>query len=118
MRHESAVTLLYRPVNQAELDLIAASGWQAFPPCLPEQPFFYPVLHEQYAAQIAHEWNVPDYDVCYVLRFAVEADYADLFPVQDMGSRKYQQLRVPAGELEEFNRHIIGQIEVVSIPEA
>ncbi|MBC8141560.1 MAG: ADP-ribosylation/crystallin J1, partial [Armatimonadetes bacterium] len=35
---------LYRPVGQRELDLIAASGYRAFPPRLPEQPIFYPVL--------------------------------------------------------------------------
>lgn len=29
--------ILYRPVNQAELDLIAASGYRAFPPRLPDQ---------------------------------------------------------------------------------
>lgn len=33
---------LYRPVNQAELDLIEQSGWRKFPARLPEQPFFYP----------------------------------------------------------------------------
>lgn len=34
---------MYQPVNQAELELIAASGWRGFPPRLPEQPIFYPV---------------------------------------------------------------------------
>ena len=52
-------TFLYRPVNQAELDLIEASGWRAFPPRLPEQPIFYPVLNEEYAIQISRDWNVP-----------------------------------------------------------
>ncbi|WP_139924663.1 ADP-ribosylation/crystallin J1 [Hymenobacter sp. DG01] len=115
MRHESATTLLYRPVNQAELDLIAASGWLAFPPRLPEQPIFYPVLNEQYAAQIARDWNVPYYGVGYVLRFAVEADYADQFPVQNVGGPEHDELWIPAEELAEFNLHIIGQIEVVSV---
>ncbi|MDJ0699325.1 MAG: hypothetical protein QNJ07_05670 [Woeseiaceae bacterium] len=36
---------LYRPVGPAELDLIRDSGWQEFPPRLPEQPIFYPVLN-------------------------------------------------------------------------
>ena len=39
---------LYRPVGQRELNLIAASGYRAFPPRLPEQPIFYPVLNEEY----------------------------------------------------------------------
>lgn len=40
---------LYRPVGQKELDLVAASGYKVFPPRLPEQPFFYPVLNRDYA---------------------------------------------------------------------
>jgi hypothetical protein len=44
---------LYRPVGAAELEKIAASGYRAFPPRLPEQPIFYPVLNERYAAEIA-----------------------------------------------------------------
>lgn len=115
MRHEPHALLLYHPVNQQELDLIAASEWLEFPPRLPEQPIFYPVLNEEYAAQIARDWNVPYYGVGYVLRFAVDADYAAQFPVQNVGLRQHDELWVPAEELAEFNRHIIGQIEVVGV---
>ncbi|UOG75527.1 hypothetical protein MTX78_02770 [Hymenobacter tibetensis] len=115
MRHEPEALLLYRPVNQQELDLIAASGWLEFPPRLPEQPIFYPVLNEQYAAQIARDWNVPYYGVGYVLRFAVEAEYAASFPVQNVGNQEHEELWVPAEELADFNRHIMGQIEVVAV---
>lgn len=41
--------ILYRPVGQAEYDLIAQSGFTAYPPRLPEQPIFYLVLNERYA---------------------------------------------------------------------
>lgn len=49
--------ILYRPVGIKELELIALSDWAAFPPRLPHQPIFYPVLNFQYAAQIARDWN-------------------------------------------------------------
>jgi hypothetical protein len=67
---------LYRPVGQKELDLIAASGYRAFPPRLPEQPIFYPVLNREYAEQIARDWNAKDEKsglAGYVLEFAVDA---------------------------------------------
>lgn len=115
MRHDPTTIFLYRPVNQQELDLIAASGWLEFPPRLPEQPIFYPVLNEEYATRIARDWNVAYYGVGYVLRFAVDADYAATFPVQNVGLREHNELWVPAEELAEFNRHIVGQIEVVSV---
>ncbi len=54
------VIRLYRPVGQAEFDLIRASGFCKFPPRLPQQPFFYPVLSEGYATQIARDWNTKD----------------------------------------------------------
>jgi hypothetical protein len=38
--------ILFRPVGEAELVLIRQSGWREFPPRLPEQPIFYPVLDE------------------------------------------------------------------------
>ncbi len=42
-------TTLYRPVGPKELALIQASGMKAFPPRLPDQPVFYPVLNQEYA---------------------------------------------------------------------
>jgi hypothetical protein len=108
----SATTFLYRPVNQAELDLIAASDWRAFPPRLPEQPIFYPVLNEEYAVQISRDWNVPYYGVGYVVRFAVEAEYLRQFAVQNVGDAQHNELWVPAEQLAEFNAHITAPIEL------
>lgn len=108
----SGNTYLYRPVNQQELDLIADSGWCSFPPRLPEQPIFYPVLNEEYAAQISRDWNVPFYGVGYVVRFAVDADYLAQFPVQNVGDAHHDELWIPAGLLAEFNQHIVGPVEV------
>jgi hypothetical protein len=107
-------TDLFRPVNQQELDLIAASGWREFPPRLPEQPIFYPVTNEEYAIQISRDWNVPYYGVGYVVRFAVDTDYLSQFPVQNVGDAQHNELWVPAEQLAEFNRHIRGRIEVTA----
>ncbi|SDE11104.1 hypothetical protein [Niabella drilacis] len=108
----TATTLLYRPVNQTELDLIAQSGYKRFPPRLQDQPIFYPVMNEGYAIQITREWNVPAYGVGYVTRFAVDSAYLQKFTVQNVGDQRHDELWIPAEELEEFNDHIIGRIEV------
>ena len=65
-------TTLYRPVNQKELDLIEQPCYTKFPPRLPEQPIFYPVMNEAYATQISVEWNVPEYGVGDVTKFEVD----------------------------------------------
>lgn len=106
---------LYRPVNQAELDLIEQSGWTKFPPRLLEQPFFYPVLNEEYAIQISKQWNVPAYGVGYVTRFEVKTDYLKKFKVENVGGQIFYELWVPAEELEEFNSNIVGKIEVTKV---
>jgi len=107
------VKTLYRPTGEKELELIRAGGWRGFPPRLPEQPIFYPVLNQEYATQIARDWNTRDGGRGYVLRFQVESDYLDRFPVQQAGARIHQEYWIPAEELEEFNRHIVGPIEIV-----
>ncbi len=108
--------ILYRPVGVAELKLIAESGWRAFPPRLAHQPIFYPVLNREYAVEIARDWNTKDEASGYagfVLRFEVEEAFVARYPVQVAGARRHEELWVPAEELEEFNRHIVGRIEVV-----
>jgi hypothetical protein len=46
MSSQPATTTLWRPTGPEELDLVRQSGWRAWPPRLPEQPIFYPVLNE------------------------------------------------------------------------
>jgi hypothetical protein len=104
---------LYRPVGPRELELIKASGWREFPPRLPEQPIFYPVTNHAYATQIARDWNVKASGAGFVTRFAVDSAYLGRFPVQTVGGAVHTEYWVPAGELPEFNAHIVGLIEVI-----
>lgn len=108
------LTYLFRPVNQAELDLIQESGWTKYPPRLPEQPIFYPVMNEDYAIQITKEWNLPAFGVGYVTKFAIKTEYLKKYKIENVGGRHHNELWIPAEELEEFNSNIIGPIEVTS----
>jgi hypothetical protein len=104
---------LWRPCGPAELELVRGSGWTAWPPRLPDQPIFYPVLNEDYAVKIARDWNAPRDGVGYVTRFELHRAFAERYPIQQAGGKTILELWVPAEELEEFNDHIIGPIEVV-----
>ncbi|HEX6776712.1 MAG TPA: hypothetical protein VF099_00850 [Ktedonobacterales bacterium] len=107
--------VLYRPVGNKELALIRESGYTAFPPRLFYQPIFYPVLNEEYATQIARDWNARNGNTGYVTRFQVRADYISRYKVQTVGlSSIYQEYWMPAEELDEFNRNIVGKIEVIA----
>ena len=111
------LTTLYRPIGQAELDLIRASGFRCFPPRLPEQPFFYPVLNEEYATQIARDWNTKDEAsgfVGYVLRFRVRTDFLSNYEAHTVGAAQHREYWIPAADLEQLNANIVGLIEVIS----
>jgi hypothetical protein len=109
-------TLLYRPVGQKELDLLRESGYTEFPPRLPDQPIFYPVLTEEYATKIARDWNTRynSDGVGLVTRFRVRTAFLARYEVQTVGGSDHQEYWIPAEELTEFNRNIIGKIEVIA----
>jgi hypothetical protein len=67
-----------------ELDLIRESGCKAFPPRLPEQPIFYPVL------------------------------FLAKYEVHMVGGSIHQEYWIPAEDLDEFNTNIAGEIEIVA----
>lgn len=107
--------ILYRPVGTKELRLIEESGYRKFPPRLPEQPIFYPVLTEQYAIEIASGWNVKynDDHKGYVTKFEIDDTYCRQFEVHQVGGGYHKELWIPAERLEEFNMHIIGKICII-----
>jgi hypothetical protein len=108
---------LYRPVGARELELIRALGFRGFPPRLPEQPIFYPVLTEEYAAKIARDWNTRDAGsgfVGYVTRFRVRREFLDRYPVREAGGAAHREYWIPAGELAAFNENLAGPIEVIA----
>lgn len=95
---------LYRPVGQAELDLIVKADYRKYPPRLPDQPIFYPVGNKKSAD--------PGY-AGYVTTFEIEDEYISQYDVQTVGASYHQEYWIPAEELENFNHHIIGQIHVI-----
>ncbi len=109
------LTELFRPVGQREYELIAATGFRRFPSRLREQPFFYPVTNENYANQIARDWNTKDPAsgyVGYVLRFHVRSKYLEQYPVRTVGATMHQEYWIPAAHLDRFNNEIQGLIEL------
>ena len=72
------------------------------------------VLFEEYARQIARDWNAKDGKRGYVTRFAVETAHLAQFEIHQVGSSLHQEYWIPAEELEEFNRNIVGPIEVIA----
>jgi hypothetical protein len=104
---------LWRPTGPEELDLVLQSGSKRWPPRLPDQPIFYPVLNEDYAVRIARDWNVPASGVGYVTKFAVRKSFLDQYDVHQVGGQTILEYWIPAEHLEDMNDNIVGVIEVI-----
>ena len=108
-----AITL-WRPTGPDELALVEASGWREWPPRLPSQPIFYPVLNEDYATRIARDWNVPASGSGYVTRFKVRRSFLDNYEVHQVGGQTILEYWIPADDLPALNASIVGEIELVA----
>src|SRR5207245_1164179 len=96
---------------------IRISGFHEFPPRLASQPIFYPVLSQEYAVEIARNWNTKDKASGYagfVTRFRVRSNFLQAYTVHSVGSSRHQEYWIPAEQLPEFNRNIVGLIEIVA----
>ena len=105
-------TTLYRPVNQAELNLIEKTEWRGFPPRLPEQPIFYPVTNEAYAIQIAKDWNVAAYGIGHVVEFDISNHFLSRYNIENVGGEIHNEYWIPAEAVEEMNENILGRIRL------
>ena len=109
----SDTVVLYRLTGPEEIALVRQSGFTKWSPRLPEQPIFYPVTNEQYAAEIASTWNIRDSGYGAVTRFQVRTSFMSKYPVQRVGGSHHTEWWVPAEDLEALNDNIVGLIEVI-----
>ncbi|MEP6929690.1 MAG: ADP-ribosylation/crystallin J1 [Flavobacterium sp.] len=113
-----STTRLYRPVGLKEMELIAETGYNAFPPRLDWQPIFYPVTNQEYAEQIALEWNTVDEFsgfIGIVTAFDVKTNFLEKYEVQNVGDQNHNELWIPSEDLADFNANIVAGIEVVNV---
>lgn len=103
---------LWRPTGMNELRLIYETGMRSFPARLVDQPIFYPVTNQEYASQIALEWNAHRSGAGYVLSFEIPDAYAEQFERKVVGGTVHEELWIPAELLADLNAHIDGTIEL------
>lgn len=74
------------------------------------------MLNEEYATQIARDWNAEygEPKVGYVTRFQVRTEYLQRFAIKTVGGTVHQEYWIPAEQLSQFNRNIVGKIEVIA----
>jgi hypothetical protein len=73
------------------------------------------VLTEEYAHQIARDWNTKEPEaIGYVTAFNVRIDALDKYAPQQVGAKEHTELWIPAEDLDSFNEAIIGEIKILA----
>ena len=111
--NDKSTTTLYRPTGPEELALVRATGSKKWPPRLPDQPIFYPVTNEQYAIEIARDWNVPASGYGCVTKFEVLNSFMKNYQIHQVGAARHTEWWIPAEDIDKLNDSIVGEIEVV-----
>ena len=101
---------LYHPVTPEELDQIKRSNWTELPSPR-EGEYFYPVPNPLYANDIT--WGAYEPEGAYVVKFNVPAEYLSRYRMETVDARWQAAYVVPVTDLDDFNRHVVGVIEVV-----
>ena len=73
-------------------------------------------MNEEYATQIARDWNAEfnDDKIGYITKFAVRKEFLDNYETKIVGGATHEEYLIPAEDLEEFNRNIVGKIQVIA----
>ena len=96
------------------MELVRGSKFREFPPRLPEQPIFYPVLTEEYATQIARDWNTKDERsgfAGYVVRLQMRTEFLSQYEVHVVGSSGHREYWIPANQLARLNENVEGTLK-------
>jgi putative heme degradation protein len=73
------------------------------------------VLNEEYAHQIARDWNTKEPDaIGYVTAFEVREEVIAKYGTQRVGGKTHTELWIPAEELPAFNDAIVGEIRILA----
>jgi hypothetical protein len=108
-RMATTALTLYHPVTPDELDQIKRSNWTQLP-APREGEYFYPVANPLYANEIA--WGAYEPEGAYIVKFNLPAEYLSRYRMETVGARWGTAYVIPVTDLDDFNRHIVGAIEV------
>lgn len=75
------------------------------------------MLSEEYATQIARDWNTKDERSKFsgdVLKFAVRNEFLRNYEVHVVGSADHREYWIPGKDLPQFNANIVGEIEILA----
>lgn len=113
-RHTMKTTALYRPIGPDQFEALKNLDFSQISPHVFGQKFFYPLIHESFAKQIAQEWYLPKHGQAYVIQLEVVSSYLEQFEIKRIGGPEHIEYRIPIEEVANFSRELAGRITVVA----
>lgn len=107
------VVALFRPASPDEIVRMMQRYWRAFMLPAPSQAYFYPFRSHELACLLAEGWYARRYGSGFVVRAWVQADFLARFDCFSLGGADYLEYRIPVAQMDEFNRNIVGNIELL-----
>jgi hypothetical protein len=102
-------------VSENELPLIVAANFAAFPVQSSEPAIFYALASRRGGRAFKEFLDRKSQQRCgYVIRCEAPKSFIAQYEIAQANHKDHVEYRVPAGDVEAFNRHLVGKINVVS----
>jgi hypothetical protein len=105
---------LYQAMSPQQLAALIRADWRRLEPGQGGEHFFFLKLNQRYAEMIARQWGVPMHGAGYVVRLILPAHIMESYDLASVAYEEHLEYCVPVCELQEFNKHLLGEVSVVS----
>ena len=111
--HRETITL-YQALSPRQLAALIRADWRRIEPGWAGEQFIYLKLCQRYAEMIARQSEVPLHGAGYVVRLVLPAAVLGHYQLETVAYEDHLEYRLPIDELQEVNRHLIGDVKPVS----
>ncbi len=114
-QHANMKTIaVYQAMSPEQLAALIRADWRRIEPGQGGEHFFFLKLQQRYAEMIARQRELVVHGAGYVVRLILPTKIVNAYDLETVAYKEHLEYRVPVCDLEEINRHIIGEVSMVS----
>ncbi|TXS96209.1 hypothetical protein FV139_01510 [Parahaliea maris] len=114
LSHQHTVAV-YQTLSPSQLAALQGAAWRRIVPGQGGEYFCQLKLQQRYAEMIARQWAVPACGAGYVVRLILPQQVLAHYDLTTVAYDEHLEYQVPTCELAELSRHLVGQVELVSV---
>lgn len=114
-QHANMKTIaVYQAMSPEQLAALIRADWRRIEPGQGGEHFLFLKLQQRYAEMIARQRELVVHGAGYVVRLILPTKIVNAYDLETVAYKEHLEYRVPVCELEEINRHIVGEVSMVS----